>query len=223
MSKGKTQPEEKGFFEKIKESIEEFWDGTKENAEDLKDKAEDKFEDLKEKTEDKIADIKKKVAIKKPEVAKKATFAKAVIAKKADAVKESVAKKVTATTAKAKTETADIKTKADTKAKAITAKAKPNFGPLHFLCKAIDLRPVKVMDVGCYYASGPRRWLGIEIMKVGAFGFASSVGDQAKGMLDELRCIQKSKTLRIASQTVAHSLEWSHGFAPQRPIVSRRK
>jgi DNA replication initiation complex subunit (GINS family) len=49
MSTKKTQPEEKGFFEKIKETIEEFWEGTKETAEDLKEKAEDKIDDLKEK------------------------------------------------------------------------------------------------------------------------------------------------------------------------------
>jgi uncharacterized protein YjbJ (UPF0337 family) len=49
MSTSKKQPKEKGFFEKIKESIEDLWDGTKDTAEDLKDKAEDKFDDLKEK------------------------------------------------------------------------------------------------------------------------------------------------------------------------------
>ncbi len=40
MSKKSTQPEEKGFFEKVKETIEELWDDTKEKAGDLKDSAE---------------------------------------------------------------------------------------------------------------------------------------------------------------------------------------
>ena len=36
MSNKSTKPEEKGFFEKVKETIEELWDGTKDKAEDIK-------------------------------------------------------------------------------------------------------------------------------------------------------------------------------------------
>ncbi len=36
MSTKTTKPEEKGFFEKVKETIEELWDETKDKAEDLK-------------------------------------------------------------------------------------------------------------------------------------------------------------------------------------------
>jgi hypothetical protein len=43
MSDKATKPEEKGFFEKVKETIEELWDGTKDKAEDIKDAAEDKI------------------------------------------------------------------------------------------------------------------------------------------------------------------------------------
>ena len=42
MSTKSTKPEEKGFFEKVKETIEDFWDGTKDKAEDLKETAENK-------------------------------------------------------------------------------------------------------------------------------------------------------------------------------------
>ena len=34
MSNDTTKPEEKGFFEKVKETIENLWDGTKDTAED---------------------------------------------------------------------------------------------------------------------------------------------------------------------------------------------
>jgi len=39
MSNNTTRPEEKGFFEKVKETIENLWDGTKDTAEEVKDKA----------------------------------------------------------------------------------------------------------------------------------------------------------------------------------------
>jgi hypothetical protein len=60
MSDKATKPEEKGFFEKVKETIEELWDGTKDKAEDIKDAAEDKINDLTKK-----AVPAKKVAVKK--------------------------------------------------------------------------------------------------------------------------------------------------------------
>ena len=40
MSTNSTQPEEKGFFEKVKETIESLWEGTKDTAEDVKEAAE---------------------------------------------------------------------------------------------------------------------------------------------------------------------------------------
>ena len=46
MSANTTKPDEKGFFEKVKETIEELWDGTKDKAEDIKAAAEDKINDL---------------------------------------------------------------------------------------------------------------------------------------------------------------------------------
>ncbi|MGN6181454.1 MAG: hypothetical protein ACTHNW_19885 [Mucilaginibacter sp.] len=39
MSNTNAKPEEKGFFERIKESIENLWDDSKDNAEEVKDKA----------------------------------------------------------------------------------------------------------------------------------------------------------------------------------------
>jgi len=52
--------EEKGFFDKVIDSISGLWDDTK-----------DKAEDLKEATGDKIDDLKAKVTAKKPAAAKK--------------------------------------------------------------------------------------------------------------------------------------------------------
>jgi hypothetical protein len=50
VSSNSTGPEEKGFFEKVKETIEHLWDGTKETAEDIKDKTADTIDHLKDKT-----------------------------------------------------------------------------------------------------------------------------------------------------------------------------
>jgi hypothetical protein len=52
MSNKSTQPNEKGFFEKVKETIEEFWDGTKDTTEDI-------IQDIKE-----VASVKKATASK---------------------------------------------------------------------------------------------------------------------------------------------------------------
>ncbi len=49
MNTNPTGPEEKGFFEKVKENIEQLWEGTKEETVELKDKAADEIDDLKSK------------------------------------------------------------------------------------------------------------------------------------------------------------------------------
>ena len=49
MSTNSTGPEEKGFFEKVKETIEHLWDGTKDTAEGIKDKTADTIEHIKDK------------------------------------------------------------------------------------------------------------------------------------------------------------------------------
>jgi hypothetical protein len=40
MSTNNNQPDEKGFFEKVKDTISELWEDTTEKAEDLKEAAE---------------------------------------------------------------------------------------------------------------------------------------------------------------------------------------
>ena len=101
MSKKATKPEEKGFFDKVKDTIGGIWDGTKDKAEDLKHTAEDTFENLKE-----------KVTPEKP---------KAI---KIPAVKKAVDQKAAATVAKAKLITAKTKGKAEGKVNDETKKAK---------------------------------------------------------------------------------------------------
>ena len=58
MSKKTTKPEEKGFLEKVKETVGGIWSGTKDKAEDLKEAATSTLEDLK----DKVAPEKPKTA-----------------------------------------------------------------------------------------------------------------------------------------------------------------
>ena len=53
MATKSTQPDEKGFFEKVKETIEEFWDGTKDNKDDIKNVVEEKIKVLKKSIPDK--------------------------------------------------------------------------------------------------------------------------------------------------------------------------
>ena len=116
MSTNSTGPEEKGFFEKVKETIEELWEGTKDKAEEIKDAAEDKFEDLKDKVTAKKTTAKKKPAQRKKAVSTKVKSVASDAKAAATGIKAKAETKAKEITTKAKKEVADVKARAATKA-----------------------------------------------------------------------------------------------------------
>ena len=61
MSKKTNKPEEKGFFDKVKEAIGGILDGTKDKAEDLKEAAASTLEDVKDKVTPRKSGVKKEI------------------------------------------------------------------------------------------------------------------------------------------------------------------
>jgi len=118
MSTRKTQPEIKGFFEKIRATIEQFWGGTKKNAEGLKEKAGDNIEDIKESV------TAKKAATTKKAVAAKTAVTKNVADNTNKARKETANLNAKDTTVTTKKTANAIKAKAATKANPVTGEAK---------------------------------------------------------------------------------------------------
>ncbi|AMR33261.1 hypothetical protein A0256_18465 [Mucilaginibacter sp. PAMC 26640] len=124
MSTDKTQPEHKGFFEKIKETIGEFWDGTKDTAEDVKDISEEKIADTNEK-----AGVKKTIANKNanaalPSVSKKISSATVKTKKGVAKNKATTADKTKEVNVNATNNAITVESKKDSKLEAIEANSK---------------------------------------------------------------------------------------------------
>ena len=118
MSKKTTKPEEKGFLDKVKETVGGIWSGTKDKAEDLKEAATSTLVDLKDKVAPEKPKTAKVPAAKKPTQPKSEASAAKV---KATAVKARPdAKSEIKTTAKKKV--TELKPKTDNKPTAATSK-----------------------------------------------------------------------------------------------------